>query len=114
MTRYTEYARPTMGKPVTMTIVKNRLKKIAPDVEPHLRNVRVNGHVHGCSGFLRDPATDRVVYLSTDLNHGTATEAMYREAKDLKDFAGGRNRFCGFDEIAERAVELLTSRSSEG
>lgn len=96
-----------MAKPVSMTTVKNRLKKIAPDVEPHLRNVRIDGTAHGCSGFLRDPATDRVVYLSTDVNHGTNRQALYRTATDLKDFTGGINRFCGFDEITERAVELL-------
>lgn len=107
MARYNEYSRPTMGKPVTMTTVKNRLKKIAPDIEPHLRNVRINGHTHGCSGFLRDPATDRIVYINTDLNHGTAREALYRTAEHLKDFTGGHNQFCEFAEITERAVELL-------
>lgn len=111
MARFNEYARPDMGKPVSMTIVKNRLKKIAPDVEPHLRNVRINGHVHGCSGFLRDPATGRIVYLNTDLNHGTSTQAYYRTAEHLKDFTGGRNRFCDFDQITECAVELLKETS---
>lgn len=96
-----------MNKPVSMTTIKNRLKKTAPDIEPHLRNVRINGTLHGCSGFLRDPATDRVVYLNTDLSHGTNRQALYRTAEHLKDFTGGTNRFCGFDEVTERAVELL-------
>lgn len=107
MFSYNEYARPAMNKPVTMTIVKNRLKKIAPDVVPALRNIRINGHVHGCSGFLTDPATGAVVYLTTDMNHGTAREAMYRTARDTRDYTGGRNHNCDFDEITESAVELL-------
>ena len=104
---FTEYVRPTMGKPVSMTIVKNRLKKIAPHIEPHLSNVRINGHVHGCSGFLRNPDTGAIVYISTDLNHGTSRQAMYRTAEHLKDYRGGRNHFCDFDEITERALEML-------
>lgn len=107
MSGFNEWARPAMGKPVSMTIVKNRLKKIAPEIVPHLRNIRINGHTHGCSGFLEDPATGRLVYLSTDLNHGTCRQAMYRTAEHLKDFSGGRNHFCDFDEITECALELL-------
>lgn len=105
---YNEYARPTMGKPVSMTTVKNRLKKIAPAIVPHLKNIRINSHVHGCSGFLEDPATGKFVYLSTDLNHGTSSQALYRTASGLRDYTGDRNHFCDFDEITEQAVELLT------
>lgn len=104
---FNEYAKPAMGKPVSMTKVKNRLKVIAPDVIAHLHNIRINGYCHGCSGFIEDPATGRVVYLSTDLNHGTNTQALYRTAQHTKDFTGGRNQFCDFDEITDRAVELL-------
>lgn len=107
MTGYTEYARPAMNKPVSMTVIKNRLKKIAPEVVPHLRNVRINGHLHGCSGFLEDRATGNIVYLSTDLNHGASTKTLYRNAAHLKDFRDGRNRFCEPGEITEHAVALL-------
>lgn len=107
MSGFNEWARPAMGKPVSMTIIKNRLKKIGSTAVPHLRNIRINGHNHGCSGFLEDPDTGRLVYLSTDLNHGTSRQAMYRTAEHLKDFSGGRNHFCDFDEITECALELL-------
>lgn len=104
-----EYPRPAMGKPVTATIVKNRLKKIAPHIEAHLSNVRINGHIHGCSGFLRNPETGKIVYINTDLNHGINRQAMYRTAEHLKDYTGGRNHFCDFGEITECAVELLNN-----
>lgn len=104
-----EYPRPAMGKPVTETAIKNRLKKVAPHIEPHLSDVEINGHVHGCSGFLRNPETGKVVYISTDLNHGTNRQAMYRTAEHLRDFTGGRNHFCDFGQITERAVELLNN-----
>jgi hypothetical protein len=90
-----------------MTKVKNRLKALRPDLVPTLHNERVNGALLGCSGFITDPATGRVVYISTDNNHGTVREALYRTAKSTRDYTGGRNHFCPFGWIVENAIELL-------
>lgn len=92
---------------VSMTKVKNQLKQHFPELVTTLHNERVNGQLFGCSGFITDPATDRTVYISTDINHGTNRQAMYRTAKDTKDYTGGSNNFCAFGEIVEHAVKLL-------
>lgn len=87
---------------VSMTKVKNRLKRDHPDVTPHLRNSRVNGVLMGCTGFLT--WNGRTVYISTDHNHWTNTTALYR---DTSDYTGGTNHFCAFDDIVDSAVRLL-------
>ena len=96
---------------VSMTKVKNALKRARPDLMPHIRNIRINGQLHGCSGFIEDPASGRLVYFNADINHGTRREAYVRNAKHRKDYTGGRNRFCDMDAgaIVESVAELLTS-----
>lgn len=89
------------------TKTKNRILDIDDTLIVELRNVRVNGALFGCSGFITNPRTGRVVYINTDHNHHTVREALYRTAKDNKDYTGGQNNFAGFDEIAEKAVALL-------
>lgn len=107
MSRFNEYGLPKLPGVTSMTKVKNQLKTHHPDIIPKLSNVRVNGQMQGCSGFLTDPATGRVVYLSTDVNHGTVTEALYRIAAHDRDFSGGTNHFCDPGEIVTHAMTLL-------
>lgn len=96
---------------VSMTKVKNAFKRVAPDLVLSLRNSRVNGQLQGCTGFVTDPATGRVAYLSTDANHGTNSQALYRTAAHDKDYQGGTNRFCDVDELPERVIDLLREAS---
>lgn len=98
-------------KTVGMTKVKNAINAIDPTLQVALRNARVNGTLQGCTGFVTDPSTGRVAYLSTDRNHGTNAQAMYRTAEHDKDFTGGRNRYCDVDELADQVVELLRTGS---
>lgn len=100
-------------KPLAMTALRNRIHKINPNLVVELRNVRVNGNLFGCSGFITDPETGHVVYVNTDHNHGTMYDrALYRTAKDTKDFTGGRNHTSDYDGLAQAAVDLLR-RSGE-
>lgn len=92
--------------------LRNRLHKVNPDLEVILKNVRINGVLHGASGFVVHPETEKVVYVSTDVNHGiNADKALYRNARDTKDYRGSRNRYSAYDadEIALDVVELLES-----
>lgn len=107
MSRSSEYNLPKLSGVISMTKVKNQLKAHHPEIVPKLSNVRINGQLQGCSGFLTDPATGRVVYISTDVNHGTSTEALYRSAAHDRDFTGGRNHFCEPGEIVAHALMLL-------
>lgn len=71
-------------KPVTSTKVRNALKKAAPHLEVNLKNVNINGRIHGCSGFVTNPENGLIVYVSTDANHGISREALVRYADDDK------------------------------
>lgn len=97
-------------KALLATKLRNELRAIKPNFQVQLRNVDVNGVKMGCSGFVTDPATGRVVYLNTDHNHGTNFDrAYFRVARDTTDFHGGRNHFSGYTELAEAAADLLKS-----
>jgi hypothetical protein len=102
-----DYDLPKIPGVVSMTKVKNALKSVRPGLIVKISNVRVNGQLQGCSGLITDPATGHVVYISTDVNHGTSRGALYREAKHDRDYTGGQNHFCPHDEIVQHALDLL-------
>lgn len=113
MARYNEYGLPTLTGTVSMTKIKNAVKRSDhPDLVPALRNIRINGQLQGCSGFLTDPITSRVIYLNTegaaDTGH-RGGEVYYRNAKHTKDFSGGRNRFTTPDELVDDIIDLFAS-----
>lgn len=89
--------------------LRNQLLAIRPTLKVELKNVRINGVLQGCSGFVTDPATGRVVYVSTDRNHGTISTALVRTAKHTKDYTGGCNQFAAWADVAQDAVDLLDS-----
>lgn len=98
-------------KALLATKLRNELLAIKPDLQIQLRNIAVNGVKMGCSGFITDPASGRVVYLNTDHNHGTSFDrAYFRVARDTKDFRGGINHFAGYAGVAEAATGLLKSQ----
>lgn len=96
---------PNQAGVVSMTKVKNALRHERPDLVPTLRNVRVNEQLRGCSGFISDPATGKVVYINTET--GISHKALYRTAEHTRDFRGGQNQFCLPSDIVEHAVALL-------
>lgn len=81
---------------ILATAFKNRIKKNGGEnFEFHLRNISVNGVKHGCSGFIVNPTNGKTVYVNTE---GTDYEPLggkvvFREARNLKDYSGGRNRW---------------------
>ncbi len=94
------------------TKTKNQILAIDGDLIVELKNVRVNGALFGCSGFITDPRTGKIVYINTDHNHHTVHEALYRTAKDNLDYTGGPNHFAHFDDIAKEAVAFLKKNSN--
>ena len=101
----------TYGQPaiptgtISMTKLKNRLKKDAPELEIlTFSNQRVNGILEGASGFVRNPASGQHVYISSA--HGRDGEILVRRAKGPKDYAGERNHFTTFDEFIDTVREL--------
>lgn len=92
--------------------LRNQILAVNAGLTVQLKNVAVNGEKMGCSGFVTDPGTGRVVYINTDHNHGTnGDRACFRVARDTKDYRGGINHFTGYDELAESVDELLRNRS---
>ena len=105
----------SLVKALLATKLRNELRAIKADLQVELRNVDVNGVKMGCSGFVTDPATGRVVYLNTDHNHGTNFDrAYFRVARDTRDFHGGRNHFSSYTELAEAAADLLKNPNFDG
>lgn len=95
-------------KPLLALKLKRELLALNPALAVELKNVSVNGAKFGCTGFVTDPATGRIVYVNTDHNHGTnGTRALYRTAKHTRDYTGGVNRRAEYGELAGAVVELL-------
>jgi hypothetical protein len=100
-------------RPLLAVKLRNELLALNPDLQVQLRNVDINGVKMGCSGFITDPATEQVVYLNTDHNHGTSYDrAYYRTARDTKDYRGGTNHFSDYASLAQNAVALLKNQDA--
>lgn len=94
------------------TKLRNQIKKIQPEgLEFHLKNIKVNGQNRGCSGFIKNVSNGNIVYVNTEKScySPLADKNLYRTAKDLKDYTGGRNRWATDDRIAIEIVNLLDS-----
>ena len=99
-----------MTKNLMATALKNRLLALDPALTVSLKNIRVNGNPMGCSGFVTNPATGKIVYVNTDHNHGTQFDnAYYRTAAHTKDFRGGRNNFATYSDLPEAVVKMAHS-----
>lgn len=100
---YGQQANPTGT--ISMTKLKNRLKKEAPELEIlTFSNERVNGILEGASGFVRNPASGQHVYIASA--YGRDGEILVRRAKGPKDYTGERNHFTTLDEFIDTVREL--------
>lgn len=92
--------------------LRNQLLAIDPTLTVELRNVRVNGVLFGCTGFVTG-RNGAVVYVSTDHNHGLNTNRpLYRTARDNRDYTGGPNKFSTNDNLAADVVALIAALDS--
>jgi hypothetical protein len=87
--------------------LKNAIKKLDPTLTLEIKNQRINGRLDRAYGFVTDPATQRCVYISTE--QGYIKDAMYRNAKNNKDYTGGTNQWCKYDvdTLAHNVVDLV-------
>jgi len=87
------------------------------------KNIRINGQLRGCSGFIQNTDNGKIVYLTTEqISYTGNTEAfqgngmwgdenkacMYRTAKTMKDYTGGCNRYCSLDNLEKFVLSLLS------
>lgn len=92
---------------LSATKLRNQLHNLRPNLIVNLKNVRVNGVLFGCSGFIADPDTLRMVYVNTDHNGLFHERALYRVAAHDKDFTGGVNRWSTYAGLAADVVMFL-------
>ena len=107
MTR-NEYDLPKLHGTVSMTKLRNALRKINPDLVIDLSNNRINGQLQGCSGFITNPDTDKIAYVNADASRGRGHEALYRTAASPRDYAGGLNHFTDNAALPQALVDLVS------
>ena len=95
--------------------VRNNFKKmgVADRFTFHLKNISVNGQKRGCSGFVVENSTGKVVYITTEpffeggLYGNKKNTLMYRTAENLKDYSGGLNHWGMCENVAGHILSLL-------
>ena len=96
MARYAEYGLPTLKNTVSMTKIKNQLKNLDMNLTVKLSNIRINGQLRGCSGFITNNDTQKIVYINTESACETSPfggKILYRTASHDRDFTGGQNQW---------------------
>lgn len=102
-----------MTKTLAATKLRNQLLAEDPTLVVALRNVRVNGNLFGCSGFVT-ATNGNVVYVNTDHNHGLREDQpLYRTARDTRDYTGGTNRTSTNAKLAADVVALLRNTKTQ-
>ena len=93
------------------TKLKNMFEKANGnlELEYHLKNIVVNGLKRGCSGFVVNKNNNKVVYITTESTCASwLPPIMYREAKSIKDYTGGRNNFTTKDKLVKEVLKMLS------
>ena len=86
--------------------VKNMImNKYGDKYDYQLNNIQINGAKRGCSGFIFNKETKKVVYISTEISW--LKPVLIRTAKNNKDYTGGINNFIDVQDIPNW-VEKLT------
>lgn len=55
-----------MTPPLLSVKLRNQLRKLNPALEVELKNTNINGRKVGCSGYVTDPHTGRVIFVDTE------------------------------------------------
>ena len=87
--------------------LRNAIEKHIQGMEYHLHTINVNGDKRGCSGFIRNPNNNAIVYVNTEIST-YVLRYMYRYADNLKDYTGYHNRFANtLIELSSNIAKLL-------
>ena len=97
---------------ISVTKVRNAMKKAGYELV-NASNNRRNNVLEGSSGFIKDPASGRLVYFSADASaYYNGDKVLYRTAKHDHDYTGGTNRYADFSELAEAVRDLFSRPES--
>lgn len=99
---------------ILSTKLKNAINKHMPNMEYMLKTISINGNKRGCSGFIRNPQNNAIVYVNTEEPVLSSLHYMYRYADNIKDYTGYHNRWANtLDELAKGIADLLKTPVSE-
>ena len=76
----------------------------------HLKQIRVNSNVLGCSGFIQltTDGIQRICYVNTE--RGLLNSYLFRRASSVRDYVGQRNQSAKtVEELVEGIVAVLTT-----
>lgn len=97
-----------MSKPLLMTKLKNEVMKQKPGMEYYLKNININKVKKGCSGFIKNPDNNVIVYVTTDENTVGPEAYMCRYADSTTDYRGYRNIWAnGLDQLVTQICNML-------
>lgn len=119
MNRFAEYGLPSKHpRALLMTKAKNAIRRCAETRGVNVSfvgwyNDNINGQKVGCSGFVVNNATNKVVYVNTTDARCAYTTFMFREARGTKDYGGAHSRNqwsseCTAESLADGVVTELT------
>lgn len=92
---------------ISVTKVRNAMRKTGYELV-NAKNERRNNVLEGSSGFIKDPASGRLVYFSADASACyNGDKVLYRTAKHDRDYTGGTNRYADFSELGEAVRDLF-------
>lgn len=100
-----------MTPPLLSVKFRNQLHKLNPALAVELKNININGRKVGCTGYITDPRTGRVIYVDTEsLSQPPLGGALWRAVavKDQSHTPGGsRNYYSAEDRLARDIVEAF-------
>jgi hypothetical protein len=108
MSRYDEYGLPKLKGIMSMTKVKNAINKTKPNFFVfNLNNIRINGQLRGCSGFITNPENDAIVYINTEKSVMDGNSMLFRYARHEKDYQGLTNRWATTNDFIPSVIAAL-------
>lgn len=98
-----------MREVITARKLRGRVRKLNPNLEFHIGDIKINGSIRGCSGFIVEPISGKIVYVNTESSaYGPLSpKFLYRKAKDLSDYRGGRNMWADSSDVATPIIEFF-------
>lgn len=102
-----DYPRGHYEGAISVTKVRNAMRKAGYELV-NASNNRCNNVLEGSSGFIKDPASGRLVYFSADASACyNGDKVLYRTARHDRDYTGGTNRYADFSKLGQAVAELF-------
>lgn len=75
----------------------------------HLKNIRINQRLVGCSGFVENPGNGKIIYVNTEKSpYGPVSDKnLYRNAKHLRDYTGETNAFASNNDLPQAIIDRI-------